>query len=122
MFDTLFNWFQSAWDWIVGLFQNIWDWCRPSFVWVMTTFVAVVSITNQVVQFVWDGLQKIVTLVSQLAIQGQDQSANAAVDWLNRANTFFPIHEGLSLMTALTILWGVAITYRLVKSWLPTLS
>ena len=43
-------------------------------------------------------------------------------EFLSVANHFFPVAEMFALLTVISITWLIMISYRLVKSWIPTLS
>jgi len=42
--------------------------------------------------------------------------------WLNAGNYFLPISEGAAILVGLFGLWVAVWVYRLVKSWIPTVS
>jgi hypothetical protein len=41
---------------------------------------------------------------------------------LETINTYFPLGETITLALGLFVLWGVVFFYRLIKSWVPTVS
>lgn len=50
------------------------------------------------------------------------------IDWssvqstIDQANWFFPVSETLTLAISYGGLWGLVFCYRLIKSWIPTVS
>jgi hypothetical protein len=55
-------------------------------------------------------------------IHGLLTAVNGIKEMLSFANTVFPVVEFFMVCALLSTVWVAAAIYRLVKSWLPTLS
>lgn len=50
-------------------------------------------------------------------------SQDAAVQtMMAQANYIFPLNELISMALCWSVMWGSAMTYRAIKSWIPTVS
>jgi len=68
----------------------------------------------------------IVSIVAHFAALIEDQPGSpdfsAVADILTGINTFIPLNEIFALLVLLGGTWILAVVYRLVKSWIPTLA
>ena len=116
----------------VGFF----DWCRSacSTAWgvaqkvLLSRFAIIGAVCSALIAAyttVRVAIGRALAALQALAVSDLNQSVSLAgtvVDWLGTANHLFPVAESLLAASLLFALWVAAITYRLIKSWVPTLS
>ena len=123
MFDWLLNFFANLWSAFVSLVQGVWDFCKTGWTWIVALIVGFVSVTHHVSTFVYNTAADLLTQVSGVALTSSPGAhVGTAGDIIAIANTFFPVAEGFTLVVAYCLIVAAAYSYRLVKSWLPTLS
>lgn len=66
---------------------------------------------------IWDSLEA----AGIGAADGTNLGATVIL-WMSRINYIFPLAEMLAMLVGLLTLWVVGTTYRLVKSYIPTLT
>jgi hypothetical protein len=117
-------------DWLLNLWHLISYWFGEIFretIKFFTTSWGVILIMGGMVWFVFndtiEALNGVAALVSGRTIDAYNQSAPGTISQiLTVCNTFTPLDEFCQYFGAymtLVIAWG---TYKLIKSWIPTLS
>ena len=127
MFTSLINWFESLWTAFVTLTQTIWNYCQKGYFWVVGVMVAFLAVTHQVTTFIYTAILGGLNAAAQMSdalhnTHTMSAVAQHALTWLQIANTFFPVEEGFTLITTYSLVLTICIIYRLIKSWIPTLS
>lgn len=117
------GWLQGLWDGLRETFSLLKGWSGP----LLSVFAVATSFLTWPVTMMSWAVSKVVTgLASLLLPSGFVTSWNSAVDvvgnTLSFANSFLPVTETLTMGAALFGLWAACATYRLVKSWIPTVS
>lgn len=116
MKQWLLNFLGSLSDKLIALLSSKWG----------MLFVFMVNpIIGLLVFIIW-GIGKIETYFNTMISNGTDSfghltSLNAGT-MLGVANFFVPLDVLFSCVSSLLALWISAVTYRFVKSWIPTLS
>ncbi len=54
--------------------------------------------------------------------EGLEFQSSSFIDVLEKVNFVFPLAEALAMMSMLFVMWAAACGYRLIKSYVPTLS
>lgn len=122
MFSDLLTWLANVWKFTLGIFQTVWDYTRGGFTWFVGVFYAVILIGGKVTEFVFEQVATLIGMIANFSTSNHDLAGTVAGDSLRFANTFFPVAEGFSLLTALSVLMVMGIMYRFAKSWVPTLN
>ena len=115
--STIVNLFDAAI--VVG--QTLWDWLKTGYAWIIALIVVLLAIIQAIVDRAYEVLSTLVTSIANIIVP-DGHVTTASQNILDTANTFFPVSEGFIMLIAFCALWAAAITYRLIKSWLPTLS
>jgi hypothetical protein len=125
MFTTLINWFIGLWNVVKVIWQGVWNFIRGGWTWMIGVIYGFILITQQLFDWVSTQVDFLVGLASQLfAGPGNTNFSNTGPvgTIFSLANTFFPLQEAFVLFEAYAILAMACITYRFIKSWIPTLS
>jgi hypothetical protein len=110
----LFEWTRTLlnnfWLWLISILLMlatpvIWflDFCN----WVITYIRSLVVITNDYVASLWSNF---------------DNSFASAREFLALANGIVPLNQLFVALGIIVFLWAIAITYRAIKSFVPTIS
>lgn len=123
MFQTLLNFLAEVQQWFSWLFTEVWrqfgvvlksywGWCLIFVGWGFT-----------VVKFVDAALQEILARIDSINLPTVTSYVpGGATVSLQFINTFLPLSELLGYIVALMVLRLGLSVYRLIKSWIPTLS
>ena len=122
MFDAIGAFFNALWSACKGIWQSVWDILVKGWTWAVGLIVLIVGCVTQVVNAMADLLENVAAEVGSLTAPDHHPDFSAATDFLATANHFFPVQETFALMMLLSVTWLIMLSYRLVKSWLPTLS
>jgi|ERR1700736_2024391 hypothetical protein len=122
MFSGLVAFFVSLWNGIKSIWQGTWNIITRGWTWAVGLIVIIVGCVTQVVNAFCDLLESVATSVAGLTAPNHTPDFSGVSEFLAVANHFFPVAEGFALLTLMSVTWLVMISYRLVKSWLPTLS
>jgi len=118
--DALMQFLARLWQGWKDVLGTLWDFALKGYTWLVGLFwIAVCAIVGLVdsVKVMIDGLiESLATLVMP-----DPHATQAVTHYLEVANTFFPVEEGFAILLGLCTVWGVALLYRFVKSWIPTL-
>lgn len=119
----------GGWNWLTSTWRWTWDRLAEKFEMIKT---AVVATLGAIGVFFYDavisGIETCVDSIESLKESGT-QMANGwqasfapVLEWMQKANAVLPLEEMIAVLVALFVLWQVAILYRAVKSYIPTLS
>jgi hypothetical protein len=122
MFSAIGAFFLGLWNALKALVQTIWNVVQQGWTWAVGLIVIIVGCVTEVVTAINNLLSEAVGALSSLVMPQSNVSASGVGNFLAVANHFFPVEEMFALMTAISVVWVIAISYRLIKSWLPTLS
>lgn len=108
-------------------FESIWGWLKSQVAYIAAGAVCVAGFLEFVKEAVGLAVERLIILLPRLVVDPTLARQHAILlgeftHWLQVANTFFPLAEMFSLASALVSLWAACVTYRLVKSWIPTVS
>jgi len=121
MFNTLINALESFWGALVGVVQTAWNYVQSGYVWLVGVVVVALGLIDSVVQQVYSMLQTASDALASI-VMPSGSLASAPSSYLAMANTFFPLDAAIVMALALAALWAATMTYRVIKSWLPTVS
>jgi hypothetical protein len=123
MFTTLINWFIGLWNVIKVIWQNVWNFIRGGWTWAIGIIYAIILMGQQLGDWVSTQIDFLAGLAGQLfSGQNSNMTTGSVGNIFSFANTFFPLQEAFVLFEAYAILAMACITYRFIKSWIPTLS
>lgn len=122
MFTKLLEWLSKTWDVLWGIVQTGWDWAKSGWFWVIGVVLGFIAITDKVTMFIWQQLQTISSMIVGFSTSNGNLSSNGNVDALIVANTFFPVAELFTLLSALSLVMLAGLVYRFIKSWIPTVN
>lgn len=123
MFDSLLNFLGGLWSSFTALVQEIWRQTGVTLGSVWTIVLAVVGL----VVWAWDKVgQTLIYLITTLDVLAFPETAAGAVgplmSWMEVVNRFLPLEEMYAFLITWMTLTIALSTYRLIKSWIPTLS
>ena len=122
----MFTWFaekmKSLFEWLYdACIAPIWTGIKSFLGWVVALVMAVVAFVGSVVDFIVQLINGLISgLTSLLTWNTPSADWGSASTLLNQANTFAPVAEFFSLLSATLVLWGIALTVRGYK-WLREL-
>jgi hypothetical protein len=122
MFSGLVAFFVSLWNGIKAIWQGTWNVITQGWTWAVGLIVIIVGCVTQVVNAFCNVLENVATSVAGLTAPNHAPDFSGVGEFLAVANHFFPVAEGFALLAVLSITWLVMLSYRLIKSWIPTLS
>lgn len=123
MFDGILNWLASFWAQLTAVIKEAWRQTGVTLVNGWTIMLAVIGWVG----WAWDKIGEILTylisVVDQIVFPDVAvPSAGPLMHWMEVANTFLPLEETFAFTVGfLTLLIALGV-YRLIKSWIPTLS
>lgn len=120
MLDGLIAFFVGLWNGVKLLFNTVWTWTHNVWAWLLLITVGTWNILNKI----GDG---IVWLFGQIPTLGDFLSGHGALSGyslsaLGYANYVFPLDSLLGAVAVYASAWIVALVYRVIKSWIPTLA
>jgi hypothetical protein len=121
-FEGLIAFIGAVWSALKAIIQGTWDIIQRGWTWAVGLIVIIVGCVTQVVNAFSELLENVASSVAGLTAPNHAPDFSALSEFLAVANHFFPVAEMFGLLTVLSITWLIMISYRLVKSWLPTLS
>jgi hypothetical protein len=122
MFSGLSAFFESLWNAIKAIWQGVWDIIARGWTWAVGLIVIIVGCVAQVVNALCDLLENLATSIAGLTAPNHIPEFSGVSEFLAVANHFFPVSEMFALLIVMSITWLVAMSYRLIKSLIPTLS
>src|ERR1700752_515568 len=120
MFSGLVAFFVSLWNGIKAIWQGTWNVIMQGWTWAVGLIVIIVGCVTQVVNAFCNVLENVATSVAGLTAPSHTPDFSGVGEFLAVANHFFPVAEGFALLAVASVTWLIMISYRLVKSWLPT--
>jgi len=126
MFRGLFALLVGIKDFFVWLIQSLWD----SFVTIVKSFWGAVlllfSCIHLIASAAISAINGLISLLGALASGDKKTEIEAAYNTVKPAldvvNTFMPLNEAIAMTVLYGSLWIGFATYRLVKSWIPSVS
>lgn len=123
MFDTIINWLAGLWETVWGVIQEIWRQTGE-------TIANAWTIGLLVIGWVWWAFDKIggviatlVGAVDAIAFPSLSSAAPGTLSYvLSVANSFFPVDALFAFLVGYVTLRLSLTVYKLIKSWIPTLS
>ena len=109
-FDWFRQWINSAWLWVLGLFAYILapiEWFLDFVINALNYLTAKLNDLTAKVESMWDKFHESYDKISHI---------------LAISNAIFPINHLLVCLGVLISVWLIAMIYRLIKSWIPTVS
>jgi hypothetical protein len=122
MFSGLVAFFVSLWNGIKSIWQGTWNIIMQGWAWAVGLIVIIVGCVTKIVNAFCDLLESVATSIAGLTAPNHTPDFSGVSEFLAVANHFFPVAEGFALLTLLSVTWLIMLSYRLVKSWIPTLS
>lgn len=119
--DFLINAIESFWNALLAVFQTVFDYAKSGYGWICGLIVSFVLVITSFLHTAADFLSDLVSRITAIVVPDSNV-VMAATDWLNTANTFFPVVEGFAILVVLSLAWLAATTYRFAKSWIPTVA
>jgi hypothetical protein len=108
-------------EWLRALLNTVWLWVLSL---LAILFAPVLWILDLIIEFqnlMITQLNSILTKVTGL-MQAVWSAVGALGYPLGLANAFIPVTEIFAALTFLFVLWVLGLLYRLIKSWIPTVS
>lgn len=121
MFTSVLNFFAGLWDVAKSIAQGAWNVVLAGWTWAVGVVVMLFGLVSFVVERISSAVTELVGLFASLTVPDPNASQSVG-DWLAVGNTFFPLQEMFSMLVLLSATWITVMTYRLIKSWIPTLS
>lgn len=106
---NFFNW--MTWDNIIKLLRDAF---AHAFEWLWNFIAATFGA-------IWAGLAAAVSAVAVFLTMLQSAAAPMA-PYFNFVNAWFPLDVLVTIVSAYTTFWVALVTYKFVKSWIPTVS
>jgi hypothetical protein len=111
----------TIWNAWKALLKTMWDFALQGWTWIVGIIMVCITAISALV----DSVMEICTTMAEkfTAVVAPNSDASQSVgDWLTIANGFAPVQEAFGIIVALSALWVLMLTYRLIKSFIPTLS
>lgn len=126
--STTLNWGTAVLTAATGTIELVWQKAKGLGLWLFGIVIAATGIAKAIYTFIILMLDRAFTSLGELAgaVGGIENDFSAPVglvlDALRFTNYFFPLEEMFAFAAALVALWVLGMLYRLVKSWIPSLS
>jgi hypothetical protein len=121
MFNTIIESLEALWGAFINAVQAAWNYVQAGYAWIVGLLVVVVGLADTVVQNVYTMLGAACDAIASIAAPSGTVTVPPS-QYLTMVNTFFPLDMAITLALTLVALWVACTTYRLIKSWLPTVS
>lgn len=121
MFNGLIAWLAWLWSTIKAIWQACWEFIKTGWTWIVATIVGFIAITHQVSTFVVNVIGQVFDLINGVVLPNHNLSSPSVGTLMDFANYIFPLNEGLTLMSAYSLVLMSLTLYKLIKSWIPTL-
>jgi hypothetical protein len=124
------NWIISILSWLADNFyeglrviiQTTVSFATSGWTWLVVTVVGFIAITDKVSTFVYNSVVAAASALSGVSTNSNPSASSGAASLFDHVNAIFPLQESFTLLSAWSLLMLSAMTYRLVKSWIPSLS
>jgi len=113
-----FNAVVAGFNFLIAIFKKFWAILIPA----ITTFILFIK---GFVLLVSEILVRLINVMDSMAFNARGDFSDVSADILyilSIGNTFFPLEEMFVMLITLSILWLSMITYRFIKSWIPTVN
>ncbi|HEY3899619.1 MAG TPA: hypothetical protein VGM54_13445 [Chthoniobacter sp.] len=121
MFDTIIESLEALWGALIDAVQAAWDYAQTGYAWIVGLIVVFVGLLDTLVQDVYSMLQSAVDALAAIVAPSGSVTVPPS-QYLSMVNTFFPLDMAITIAVSLVALWAACTSYRLIKSWLPTVS
>jgi hypothetical protein len=122
LWEKISNFFHAMWlVWKDVILNPMWSFITTAWVWLSGLVIFLVGAVTTLLNSVYSLFGTLLTKITQITTP-QSNVSQTVGDWLSVANTFAPIQEGFGLLVLLCGLWIVCLSYRTLKSWVPSLS
>src|ERR1051326_1840024 len=120
MFDGLVAFFVGIWNGIKWLFNAVWTWTHNVWAWLLLITIGTWDILNRM----GDGIVWLISRIPSFGdfLGGHNNLTGFDLSALSYANYVFPLDSLLGAVVVYAGAWIVALVYRVVKSWIPTLA
>lgn len=123
MFDRIISWLAGAWSWLGWLKDEIWRQVRGGLLSVWGFVLIAVGWLWSAVDFISSSVAAVLAKVDALVFPSVSVGMPGSLSYAaSVANTFFPLQEAITMAVAFMALVLGLTVYRLIKSWIPTLS
>lgn len=119
--STLFSPIIKIGDWIRQQFNSVWGWVISFLVFLMAPLKWVLDQVTYWVTYLNDQVLLLTEKVLEFWENLNGAWANVATT-MATANAIFPLSHLFLVTGILVVLWAVAILYRVIKSWVPTVA
>jgi|GEM_PF-1492922 len=113
-----FNIVVAGFNFLIAILKKFWAILIPA---ITTLFLFIKGF----VLLVSEILVRLINIVDSMAFNARGDFSDVSADILyilSIGNTFFPLEEMFVMLITLSILWLSMITYRFIKSWIPTVN
>jgi len=113
-----FNVVVAGFNFLIAIFKKFWAILIPA----ITTFILFIK---GFVLLVSEILVRLINVMDSMVFSARGDFSEVSADILyilSIGNTFFPLEEMFVMLITLSILWLSMITYRFIKSWIPTVN
>jgi hypothetical protein len=122
MLDALIAVIVAIWKALLGVIQEVFRQVGVIFSTVWTIVLAFVALVYWFFNTVGAMIASLISIVDQLVFGATSASGSGLSTFLATANTFVPLQETMVFLVSFGALLIALTTYRLIKSWIPTLS
>ncbi len=103
------------------LLNPMWTFMTTAWVWVVGLVTIIVGSVTTLLTSVYNIFATMMTKLTEITTPNSNVSQSVG-DMLSVANTFAPVQEGFGILVLLCGLWVIMLTYRFIKSLIPTLA
>lgn len=123
MFDAIANWFNALFEEGRSLTAFIWAQIVGFLVSVWSIVLTIATLVWLFLREVLTAIQASVAAIDAVTVPATPSGSPGTIGYfLNVANTFFPLSELFVFLVAYGALMAGLTVYRVVKSWIPTVS
>jgi hypothetical protein len=121
MFNAIGWLLNSIWTALRSIIQGIWNIVLQGWTWAVGLIVVICTVVTDVVNTIASMLESLATALSSLTLPDSNVVGSVG-DCLAVANYFFPVEEMFAGLVLISATWIIMLVYRVIKSWIPTLS
>jgi len=123
MFASLISWLAGAFNWTSDAITEVWRVIKDFYGWWFGLIITAVGWLWLVLTWVTNSLTDVLEQIDALVFPTLSSGVPGPVSsCMALANTFFPVAELFAFLIAWLALMLTLSAYRLIKSWIPTLS
>lgn len=118
----------AAWDkffaWCAWAFSEAWRAVNALFAKAWAVVLSCIAALYELWEWMTEAITTVIAVIDGIVFPAAAQAGapGAILTVLNICNTFLPLQELFNFLVAYMALYAVVMTYRLIKSWIPTLS